>query len=67
MGDIKLAAALGFCLGIHKLVTALTVTFLTGGAAALVLTRLHIKKISEPIPYAPFMALGTIIAVFTEV
>jgi prepilin signal peptidase PulO-like enzyme (type II secretory pathway) len=61
-GDIKLAALMGLVLGPAKLVVALQLAFLSAAIISLVLLALHIKKRTDPIPFGPFLILGTITA-----
>ncbi|KKM10863.1 hypothetical protein SY88_11455 [Clostridiales bacterium PH28_bin88] len=61
-GDVKLAAMAGLYLGWQKVILAL---FLAAGLASLVgmtLIALGIKKRKDPIPFGPFIALGTMIS-----
>lgn len=61
-GDVKLAAMAGLYLGWQKVLLAL---FLAAGLASLAgitLIVLGIKKRKDPIPFGPFIALGTMIS-----
>ena len=58
MGDVKLATFVGFALGFVLGVLAMFVTAIAGGvvAALLLITRARGRR--DPIPYAPYIALG---------
>jgi leader peptidase (prepilin peptidase) / N-methyltransferase len=62
MGDVKLAAFVGFALGLEFVVPAMLVMALLGGVAAVVLLVLRFRKRGQPIPYAPFISAGGIVA-----
>jgi Flp pilus assembly protein protease CpaA len=63
MGDVKLAAFIGFALGLEFVVPAMLVMALLGGLAAAVLLVLRLRKRRQPIPYAPFISAGGILAI----
>lgn len=62
-GDIKMAAFMGAVLGTGVIV-ALFAAFLIGAVAGLILiaTRRHSRK--DKIPFGPYLALGSVVAVF---
>lgn len=60
MGDVKLAAFAGLALGFTKVVPALVITALAGGAVAVFLLVTRRRKRGEPIPYAPFISAGAL-------
>lgn len=66
LGDAKLALGLGWLLGAAGSVVAFLLSFWIGGTVALVLLALRKKGITikSEIPFAPFLALGTGIALF---
>ncbi|MDI3542706.1 MAG: leader peptidase (prepilin peptidase) / N-methyltransferase [Candidatus Atribacteria bacterium] len=64
LGDVKLAGALGFLLGWEKTLLAFLLSFLGGALIGVLLIALSFKKRRDPIPFAPFMAGGAIIAFF---
>ena len=66
MGDVKLAAFIGLALGFAHVVPALVLMALAGGAAATLLLVSGRRKRSEPIPYAPFISLGALAALFWQ-
>jgi leader peptidase (prepilin peptidase)/N-methyltransferase len=63
LGDVKLAGVLGFYLG-GAVVEALLVAFATGSAAGLaLLARYGWSARGRTIPFAPFLALGALVAI----
>lgn len=66
MGDVKLAAFAGFALGLTFGVLALLITALAGGLIALVLLVTRIRDRRDPIPYAPFIALGMLYVLLSQ-
>jgi leader peptidase (prepilin peptidase)/N-methyltransferase len=63
LGDVKLAAVLGFYLGVG-VIEAMIVAFAAGSVAGLVLLARHgWKARSRTIPFAPFLALGALVAI----
>jgi len=63
MGDVKLATFLGILLG-KKVVVAIAIGFIIGGLFSIFLLIFKIKKIKDEIPFAPFLAIGAILAYF---
>ncbi len=63
MGDVKLATFLGILLG-KKVVVAIAMGFIIGGLFSIFLLIFKIKKIKDEIPFAPFLAIGAILAYF---
>lgn len=66
-GDIKLSAYLGLHLGWLGLLSVLVgalAGFLAGGVAGVALLVSRRKGRKDPIPFGPFMAVGTLISVF---
>lgn len=63
-GDIKLMAMIGAFLGWKLTVLALLLSVYAGGIIGGVLILTGIKKRSDRIPFGPFIALGTAMAVF---
>ena len=61
-GDIKLYFVIGLVLPIQPLLTSITIS----SAIALIYILLFTKDKNQPIPFAPFIALGTIIAYMTS-
>ncbi len=64
MGDIKLFAVMGAFLGIDGLFAAMFYTAILSGFASVLLIILKKKKLKDTIKYAPFIVVGTIIAIF---
>ncbi len=64
MGDVKLAALMGFFLGYPKIIVALYLAFLTGALVGAILITLRKKKFGQHIPFGPFLTTSTIIAIF---
>jgi prepilin signal peptidase PulO-like enzyme (type II secretory pathway) len=62
MGDVKLVTFVGLALGLKFLAPAMLVMALLGGLVALVLLVTGARKRGEPIPYAPFISAGGIVA-----
>jgi leader peptidase (prepilin peptidase) / N-methyltransferase len=63
LGDVKLAGVLGFYLG-RAAIEAMLVAFATGSVAGLVLIARHgWAARTRTIPFAPFLALGGLVAI----
>jgi leader peptidase (prepilin peptidase)/N-methyltransferase len=62
MGDVKLAALTGLLTGLSHLVTALLAAFIGGGAVAIVLLLTGRIGRRDALPFAPFLCLGTVVA-----
>lgn len=63
LGDVFLAAALGWWLGWQHTLLMLTVAFIIGGVVAMVLLCVGWNRHS-PLPFGPFLALGAVAAFF---
>ncbi len=64
-GDVKFAFLMGLILGFPNIVVGLYVAFLTGAVAGCILIIWKKKKIfGTSIPFGPFLALGTLVAIF---
>ena len=63
-GDVKLALAMGFLLGLKGGLLALYIAFLTGGVAGLLLLIFGKNGLKSKIAFGPFLVLGTIIMLF---
>lgn len=61
-GDVKLATVVGLFSGFPAILVALFAASIAGGvvAAALLITRIQGRK--DPIPYAPFISFGALVA-----
>ncbi len=64
LGDVKLAGLIGLFLGFPTVLWALLVGVLAGGIAVVYLAGIRRWGLSRHIPYAPFLCLGAIIALF---
>lgn len=64
MGDVKLAVFMGLVLGWPKILLALFLAFLVGAFVSIILMILKKKTLKSQIPFGPFLALSTIIAIF---
>jgi leader peptidase (prepilin peptidase)/N-methyltransferase len=64
MGDIKLAAILGFFIGLELFLVTLFISSLSAAVISLLLTLFYHIKISQKIPFAPFLCLGSILSLF---
>ena len=61
-GDIKLATLMGLVLGLGKLAVAMFFGFNLGAICGLVLIVSKLKKRSDHIPFGPFLASATVLA-----
>jgi len=59
-GDIKLSLALGIFLGWPSILLALVLSFWSGGCIGLILILTKIKTRTDPIPFGPFLVMGTL-------
>jgi leader peptidase (prepilin peptidase)/N-methyltransferase len=65
LGDVKLAAVLGFVLGFPAFVVALYVAFLTGAACSIILILWRKKRVrGDTIAFGPFMVIGIFLAMY---
>ena len=66
LGDVKLAAVLGFDLG-GRVAEAMLVAFAAGSAAGLLLLARHgLSARGRAIPFAPFLAIGALACLATQ-
>jgi len=63
-GDVKLAAVIGFLLGWPQGLIALFFAFLAGSLIGGVMLWRRRVKPKEPVPFGPFLAVGSILAAF---
>lgn len=66
MGDVKLALLLGLFLGwldLGHVALGLFLGFLFGAVGGILLIALRIKTRKDPVPFAPFLAAGALVAV----
>jgi len=66
MGDVKLAFFVGFALGLAFGVLAILITAIAGGLIAVTLMVTRLRDRRDPIPYAPFIALGAAYVMLTQ-
>jgi len=64
MGDAYLVIFLGLVLGWPKILLALILSFSIGALVGIVLIMLKKKKMQSQIPFAPFLVIGTFLAIF---
>ncbi len=64
LGDFKLTVLMGLVLGWPEILPALFLSFLMGGIIGIGLIILGKKNLKSEIPFGPFLATGTIIAIF---
>jgi prepilin signal peptidase PulO-like enzyme (type II secretory pathway) len=64
LGDVKLALFMGLFLGIRGLVVAFYIAFIVGAVVGVIMLALNKKKLKSPIPFGPFLLLGTFISKF---
>lgn len=64
MGDAYLAIFLGLILGWPEILLALFFSFLTGSIYGIISIAAGRKKMKSQVPFAPFMIIGTYIALF---
>lgn len=60
LGDIYLVPSLGLLLGWPKIVPGMFVAFVSGSMVGLILIVLRKKKLSQYLPFGPFLILGTV-------
>ena len=61
MGDVKLGALVGLMSGYPLVFVALLLAVISGGLVAAILLAFKIKKRSDPIPFAPFLATSAMV------
>jgi prepilin signal peptidase PulO-like enzyme (type II secretory pathway) len=66
MGDVKLAFFVGFALGLTFVVPAMLIMAMSGGLAAGVMLVTKLRGKGDPIPYAPFIAGGALVAMLIQ-
>jgi len=62
MGDVKYALFMGLFLGWPNIIVAIYFAFVVGAIVSLILLSLKIVKKENPIPFGPFLILGTVVA-----
>lgn len=64
-GDVKFAFLMGLILGFPNIIVSLYIAFLTGAIVGIILVIWKKKKsLKAAIPFGPFLALGTFLALF---
>lgn len=63
-GDVKFALFMGLFLGWPNILVGLFMAFLLGAAAGVFLVLSREKHLASEVPFAPFLVLGTFIALF---
>ena len=66
MGDVKLALFMGLFLGAKKTIVAFYIAFIVGAVVGIILLVFFKFKRRSPIPFGPFLILGTIAAQFIK-
>lgn len=64
MGDAYLAILLGLILGWPQIILALFLAFFIGSIYGIILILAKMKTMKSQVPFAPFLVLGTLIALF---
>ena len=62
LGDVKMAALMGIILGYPNVLVAIFLAIVAGGIIAIVLLATRKKGRKQGIPFGPFLALGTMLA-----
>ncbi len=63
-GDVKLAFFMGLGLGLQNVLVALFLAFLLGAIIGVFLMLLKSKNLKSEVPFAPFLLIGTFVALF---
>ena len=64
-GDVKLMGALGLYFGFINVVTISIMSFLIGAIISIILLVTRVRKVSEYIPFGPFIVIASFISIFT--
>jgi leader peptidase (prepilin peptidase) / N-methyltransferase len=67
-GDVKLAVFIGMATGLSNLRVAHALLYgvFLGGFVAIILLITRIRKMKEAVPYGPFLALGTLLVLYSQ-
>ena len=63
-GDIFLAFFMGLFLGFPNIIVAFYIAFIVGAGVGIILIAFKKVKKLSPIPFGPFLILGTVVAYF---
>ncbi len=63
-GDVKMAALMGAMLGFPRILVGIFLAVVMGGLVAIALVVTHTKGRKQTVPFGPFLALGTFLALF---
>lgn len=63
-GDVKLAGVLGVWLGVRLLPVAVMLAVISAGLIAIMLLLFRLRKRKDAIPFAPYLAAGTVASLF---
>jgi prepilin signal peptidase PulO-like enzyme (type II secretory pathway) len=66
LGDVKLALFVGFALGLGLGIMSLLITAIAGGVIAVLLMLTGLRSRRDPIPYAPFIAMGALFVILVH-
>ena len=61
-GDVKLMGVLGLWFGVHGIVTTASVGFMLGGAFAILMLLLRLRKRKDYFAFGPFLIIGAVVA-----
>ena len=64
MGDVKMIVFMGFVTGLPSVIVGVFIGMVSAAAFAVLLLVLGLRKRRDYIPHGPFLALGTVIAMF---
>lgn len=67
MGDVWLAAFVGACIGFSSILLTVTLSFTLGALVSIVLLLSKKKGMKSQVPFAPFLAGGTLITLFLQI
>ncbi len=68
LGDVKLAVFIGMATGLSNLRMAHAVLYgvFLGGFVAIILLITRIRSLKDAVPYGPFLAVGTLLALYSQ-
>jgi len=64
IGDVKLGIAVGLILGWPQVLVAILASFFVGSIIALIMLAAGKARFGQKIPFAPYLVIGTLIAIF---